>query len=299
MYRKDFCEINQLKKMIASGMEWPHVIINTKTKQEQRADIKGTLSLFSSNKGEGYYTTGNSTLKVNEDTFIISNEEQHYGIDIHSPQVTETFNIHFSTKMLRHLYPVLTLKEEELLDQVDIEKGEVNFYNKLYWKDEVFRGTVKSIQYYQSIGELDDIMTEQLLSDLLSHLYQKQISTQKNINTASVVKKSTKEEILARLANATDYIHSHYQERILLDQLAIVACLSKYHFLRLFKQVYRMTPYQYISNIRLDKASQLLGTTHMNIGSIALQVGYDNISTFSRAFKRRYKTWPQIYRAMV
>ncbi|MEZ5015490.1 MAG: AraC family transcriptional regulator [Flavipsychrobacter sp.] len=299
MYRTDFCEINLLRELIASDMKWPNVIINATTRQEYRMDIKGTLSLFSSIKGEGYYCAGNNTVKVNEDTFYISNEEQCYGIDINESRNVETFNIHFSTHMLRSLLPTVLLKDEVLLDNPLKDAKETNFYNRLYWKDEFFRKTVAALQNYQARGELNDMLTEELLADLLTHLYSQQLGWRKGVSDLSVAKRSTKEEVLLRLTLATDYIHTYYAIPISLDKLAKVSCLSKYHFLRLFKEVYRTTPYQYIKSIRLDKAQQLLKGTNLPVAHISSSIGYEDISSFSRGFKEHYGYWPSSYRKLV
>lgn len=299
MYRTDFCEINLLRKLIASEMEWPNVIINTTTKQEQRADIKGTLSIFSSMSGAGYYTAGNNTVRVNEDTFYISNEEQHYGIDINEYRNVETFNIHFSTHMLRQLIPSLVLKEETLLDNMVVDGASVNFYNRLYWKDSFFRNTVSTLKHYQSTGELNDMLTEELLANLLVHIYQQQVGWQKHSKEISAIKKATKKELLARLTVAIDYIHTNYNTLLSLDELAKVSCMSKYHFLRVFKEVCKTTPYQYIKTVRLDKAGQLLKTTKMPVEQIATVVGYEDISTFSRGFRQQFEYAPTSYRKLV
>lgn len=285
--------------MIASHMNWPNVVINTTTREEYRTDIKGTLSVFSSNSGVGYYSAGGSKLAVGTDTFFISNEGQDYAIDIKQDTPVETFNIHFSTLMLRKLQPALLLKQEQLLDGQDKVADEFNFYNKLYWKDDVFRNTIGVLQRKAAEGELNDMMTDELLSALLEHLFVHQSGFKAKADALSVAKQATKTEVLKRLTLATDYIYEHYACAITLDELAATACLSKFHFLRLFKEVYGKTPYQYITGIKISKAAMLLATTVMSVNEIAWAVGYDDTSTFCRSFKRHQKYWPQSYRRLI
>lgn len=297
MFRKDFCEIELLKQRIASGFKWPNVIINTKTSSEHRSHIKGTLSIFSSNEGAGYYTSGEKTVRVGEDTFFISNEAQEYGIDIE--EKTETFNIHFSTDMLRMLQPCLVNKNDKLLDTPDKIAPDTSLYNKLYWKDQRFLTARHALMAKAVEGELEDLFTEEVLSSLLEHLYTQQVNAQVNISSLSVTKYATRAEIAKRMNIVCEYIYEQYMFNISLDELAKVACMSKYHFLRLFKEMYRCTPYQYIISVRLDKAKQLLRYTSMQVSEISFAIGYEDVSSFCRGFKKMYKEWPQAYRLLV
>ncbi len=295
MYRKDFCEINLLKSMIAAEKSWPNVIINTTTAREYRDDIKGTLTIFSNIAGQAYYGADNQRERVGEDTYFISNEHQLYSIDIR--RQTETFNIHFSTAMLHELLPTLIQSTESLLDNVDTSATPpYHFYNRQYWKDHYFRKTVSILQSGYSSGRVDGLMTEELLAGLLQHILSVQNDSFKRIDTLPVVKKATRDEVQARLSKAVDYIYQQYHSAISLDELATVACMSKFHFLRMFKQVQGHTPYQFIAEVRLDKAQQLLSDSELTVTDIALLVGYEDVATFCRAFKRRNNRWPMSYR---
>lgn len=281
--------------MIATKKSWPDVIINTITPREYRDDIKGTLTIFSNIRGQAYYGADNQREQVGEDTYFISNEHQLYSIDIR--RQTETFNIHFSTAMLHELLPTLTLNTESLLDNAGTSAVQpYYFYNRQYWKDNYFRKTVSLLQSGYLSGRLDGLMTEEVLASLLQHILSGQNDFFRRIDTLPVVKAATRDEVLARLSSAVDYIYQQYYTAISLDELATVACMSKFHFLRMFKQVQGQTPYQFIAAIRLDKAKQLLSDSELTVTDIALLVGYEDIATFCRAFKRRYNTWPMSYR---
>lgn len=276
--------------MIATRKEWPNVIINTKTKQEHRSDIKGTLSIFSNLSGEARITADNTSKTLGEETYFISNEEQLYGIDIDNS--VETFNIHFSTSMLQGLVPSIISKHEQLLDRCGTASTSFNFANQLYWKDEYFRRTIQVLKEKSDHNELDDLATEEILASLLEHLFLQQAKVSRNVEALAVSKYTTRTEIVKRLGIAIDYMHAQYSYSLSLEELAQVSCMSKFHFLRTFKQVYGATPYQYIMRIRLDRAKQLLQETTMPISDIAAIVGYEDLSVFSRSFKRRYSYQP-------
>jgi AraC family transcriptional regulator len=302
VFRNDFPDLGYLKQMIADleakKQGWPNVIINTQSRYAWRPDIKGTLSIFSNIKGNSYCEADDHKVRVEDDMFFITNNRQHYTLGIEENTPAETFNIHFSGDMLdSYLYSCNKL--ETLLDSpYNVSVGGYNFFNKLYPKDKHFAQITSVLYKKGNAGELTDLMTEELLAELLGYLLDIQSDIQNTVQDINTAKSATKQEIYSRLTIATDYIHSFYNKEITLEELAQKACMSKFHFLRLFKEVYKSTPHQYITTIRLKKAEKLLQKREHSIIEIAWLTGYDDPSTFSRAFHRTYNKWPQQYRAM-
>lgn len=100
----------------------------------------------------------------------------------------------------------------------------------------------------------------------------------------------------AQLKRVLDYIHSHFNQEISLESLALIAGLSSYHFLRLFKQSVGKTPIQYIIHCRMEEAKRLLFETRLSITEIALEVGYGSLNHFISLFRRYTGTTPAAYR---
>jgi AraC family transcriptional regulator len=78
--------------------------------------------------------------------------------------------------------------------------------------------------------------------------------------------------------------------------LAAEACLSKYHFLRLFRQAFGLSPYQYIQHLRIEKARGLLADPNLPITDLAGLLGFDNSQSFSRLFFQKTGLYPTQYR---
>ena len=85
---------------------------------------------------------------------------------------------------------------------------------------------------------------------------------------------------------AANYIHSHFERNLDLDTLAAEACLSKFHFLRLFRQVLGLTPYAYLLRKRAHTARRLIATSKLTFDEIALQVGFATRSSLFRQMRR-------------
>jgi len=70
-----------------------------------------------------------------------------------------------------------------------------------------------------------------------------------------------------------------------LEELASVACLSKYHFLRLFRATYGMTPMEYVSQRRIERAQDLLRATNLTVTEVCFAVGFSSLGSFSSRFR--------------
>lgn len=88
-----------------------------------------------------------------------------------------------------------------------------------------------------------------------------------------------------RIVQAKLYIDKFYAEKIDLNNISDEAHFSKFHFIRLFKSVYGKTPHQYLTQVRIDIAQQLLkqGKT---VSEVCFLVGYESVSTFSGLFSK-------------
>ncbi|MBQ7420275.1 MAG: helix-turn-helix transcriptional regulator [Prevotella sp.] len=99
-----------------------------------------------------------------------------------------------------------------------------------------------------------------------------------------------------RIAKALEYINSHLNTKISLDVLSTEACLSKDHFIRLFKQTIGETPGSYVNRKKLEQAELMLVTTNEPITNIASMLAFEDTSYFVRLFRQHIGMAPQQYR---
>lgn len=107
---------------------------------------------------------------------------------------------------------------------------------------------------------------------------------------------TTKKDLAAKLKRSVAFMKKRLAEKITLPQLADSANLSSYHYLRCFKSVYEVTPIQYLTHMRLKKASQLLRATTHPIAEVAVRSGFDNESSFIRLYKKEFQITPAAFR---
>lgn len=100
-----------------------------------------------------------------------------------------------------------------------------------------------------------------------------------------------------RVAEAVRLIELNADRPLSLTELADGAATSPYHFLRIFRHVAGMTPYQFLLRTRMHRAAVRLRASNAAISTIAFDTGFNDLSTFNRRFRREMGEAPGAYRA--
>lgn len=103
-------------------------------------------------------------------------------------------------------------------------------------------------------------------------------------------------DIYQRIVNAKIFIDENYHSPIDLDQIAKQAFLSRFHFHRLFTRIYKRTPHQYMTQIRLEAAKVLLSKEGISVTDVCSMIGFESVSSFSTLFSKQSGYSPQYYR---
>ena len=98
-----------------------------------------------------------------------------------------------------------------------------------------------------------------------------------------------------KIQSAMDYLLSNYTHDISNDELAAQTEFSTSYFRKLFHDVYGVSPLQYLLNLRIRKAKELLRSNTSSISEIAVSLGFPNVYDFSRTFKRETGLSPSAY----
>jgi len=99
-----------------------------------------------------------------------------------------------------------------------------------------------------------------------------------------------------RLDRVMEHVYAHLEEEISFDRLAEVACLSPYHWSRIYAAMRGETIAASIRRLRMQRAADRLANSDLDIGTVATRAGYGSADTFGRAFKDAFGTTPAAYR---
>lgn len=91
-----------------------------------------------------------------------------------------------------------------------------------------------------------------------------------------------------------DYIHEYYDENIQLDDLMEISGFSRFHLIKVYRERFGLAPNQYLNNLRIEKAKQLL-IKGMKAQDVGYSVGYFDQSHFIRHFKKIVGVTPSAY----
>ncbi|MGI9410260.1 MAG: helix-turn-helix domain-containing protein, partial [Hyphomicrobiaceae bacterium] len=101
-----------------------------------------------------------------------------------------------------------------------------------------------------------------------------------------------------RINRAMNFMQAHLAEPLGLDMLSEVACLSKYHFTRVFRAQCGETPLEYLWRLRFERAARsLVYLSEKPVTDIAMEHGFSSSQTFSSTFRRRYRSSPMEFRS--
>ncbi|MBT2560512.1 helix-turn-helix transcriptional regulator [Pedobacter sp. ISL-68] len=273
-----------------------NVVFNTVSSYSFCDDHVGCLSFKTILKGEEWYGINKRKLAIRPGQFLILNDEQNYSCKIDTMDKVRGLSVFFQKDFAAQVFQDTLKSEVELLDNPFYKNNEQpEFFQTLNDIDpELQLQLARLISGLENNG-YDDGAEEQLLF-LLSYLIKTLKSDTEKIAGVSAIKPSSKIEIYRRLCIAKDFLHSTFMEKPDLKLLGSIACLSVPQLIRQFKSVFKVTPHQYLIQIKLKQAVDLLKNTDKPIHEITWACGFENASAFCRAFKSAYGFQPLMFR---
>jgi len=107
------------------------------------------------------------------------------------------------------------------------------------------------------------------------------------------------EATFARLCRSRDFLAANIDQPVRLDDAARVACLSPFHYHRMFARAFGETPSEFMRRLRIDRAKQLLARDHLPVTQVCLSVGYESLGSFSTLFRSAVGQSPAGYRRAI
>lgn len=141
---------------------------------------------------------------------------------------------------------------------------------------------IEIIRLYESQNKDSQLMLQSKLYELLDMVY-------RDSKLDSVIAPNT-------IKMAIEYMEKHFQKRILLKDIANHVNLSPTYFHKLFKSATHVTPQQYLMDLRLSNAKNMLLTKNNTIEEISEICGFSSISYFDYSFKKAYDISPMAFR---
>lgn len=247
--------------------------------------VHGEFEFLMLIKGSGtlYVDGAPYEIKAGECAFINS-RELHLGTSENEDSV-RFFAVVFSKQMIGGFGDDLIMNRYVL----PVEKGRAVFHRILRpdidWQEKVLRLLMQLREADEKREQGYELCIKALLTEVwrLCFTHSDKQSAHSDIGIENIKK-------------SLEFIRSEYHQPLTLEQMAANAGMSRGYFCRYFADVLRMTPFEYLMQIRVEQACRLLLTTELSIGEIAERSGFNSFSYFSKVFRRIMRCSPREYK---
>ncbi len=251
---------------------------------------------------------------MDETCYLVLNSKQNYSITIDSLATVETFCLFFRNGLVEDVSRVMESEPTGLLDDpisgashasesaasADNSSSSlgtsVEFFETLHAHDAAVSPLIQRIYARLKDNAASDPWLEDQFLGVAGALCKLRQEADKNAELIPAKKYSSRMELYRRLLRGKDYMDSFSGTPVHLREVAENACLSPYHFHRLFRKVFRETPNQYLQRKRLAKARRLLERGEQSVTDVCLEVGFESVTSFSGLFRRNFGCSPREYR---
>lgn len=241
------------------------------------------VSLIYVVSGEGRFITNKFQGLMSSDTVTLIKEHQEH-------QMIDEPNRSMAVYVLR-MSSALAASHRELLAPL---MGHEEPLVVPRYRSYQLRGLLRQMIYEQNHrAKKYELAILQYLASFLLQLYR--IKTEHD----SINDESCKSSSLSRVNAVLQFVARNYAESYSLSEVARLAGLSQRHFANLCRRRTGKSYVAYVNSVRTEKAKELLENSILSITAIAFEVGYEELSTFYRAFRKRYHVGPRTFRERV
>ncbi|MHB8063362.1 MAG: helix-turn-helix domain-containing protein [Ruminiclostridium sp.] len=264
-------EIEDKKNFIAINSCGYYKLVKLPCFQTSRPNGRSDFQLLYISKGAAHFSILGEMHIVPEGSVVIylPHQPQYYIYNL--SENPEIYWLHFSGVNIGNYMNTLGFKDSPWYN-IGIKNEYISLFEKIIRELQVRR---------EHFLELSNLYTLELLSLMSRNMYERGLDLP---------------IMNEQIQNVIELIHKNSQSKQSINEYAKSCNMSTCWFIHSFKAYTGMTPQQYITDIRINKAKELLLYSSFNITEIASIVGYDNPFYFSRVFKKNTDLPPREYR---
>jgi AraC family transcriptional regulator len=234
------------------------------------------------------YHAGSRQYVINPSRYLLINEGQSFKTSLSQSVENRMLTIAFKVGLPESMYQSLSSSTENMLADPFAVTERIDFFEGVHELTDKINVHINDLLNTSPIGE----NLQEKLNVILEEIIAKQFKLNRHALTLQKVKATTRIEIFRRLRWSMEFLQDNFTNDIAVEDLAKEACLSTYHFKRLFKEVYGEAPWQMIRRMRLAKSVQLL-TIGLSVKEVCKAVGWTDASSFVRLFRTQMNITPR------
>jgi AraC-like DNA-binding protein len=249
-------------------------------------------------QGTIYYRCQYKEYKVQQDQFLLTSKQSGAQAYFDAKQTVKSICIDICPASLAEAYTILHSKGE-----LDLDNFMAGYFDHPYFFEHVYN--VQESLFGKQLQKLSnalrngqyhpEMINEEWFLQLVELIILQEKGNYLSLNNIPAKKTATRKEIYERLLQGKQYMEAYYSLNPDIATVAQNCSLSTFHFFRSFRQAFGISPYQYMMQLRLKYALELMQDENYSFTDIASLCGFPDLFTFSKAFKREYGMSPSRY----
>lgn len=258
-------------------------------------DFAGPSSLKATLRGTASWKVDERVRRVSESTYLLVNAGQPYTISYDEPSDVTTFVLLFRDGFLEEIAAGMRLGLNSSLDD-PFHTDSLELPTALHAGPSAVLQKLRTFAEQlarRSLGtELWDLHFHQLAVTLVREIR----SNRPQSSDISATKASTRQELLRRVSIGRDFLVSMSDQPVTVEDAARAACISIFHFHRVFVEAFGISPHLFLRDFRLQRAANMLRLADDPVTEIVAKVGFKSVSSFSSAFCKQFGLPPKLFR---
>lgn len=219
-------------------------------------------------EGKEEYIINNTKKKVYSGQFLMVEPGQNVETKVDSLNPAKGICIYFPSEIFEEKLTASDLKNVTL-PEFPLNCNHLNLHDVLGKKS------------FSSIAYNPDYLLQAAMESLVSFLSK----SQQSLHNLNAQRKTTQQDLWRNMEMGKRFIDEHMSDKISLSVIAEAACLSPFHFQRVFKAFYGVSPSRYLYELRLNRAKGLLSEESNSIEDVAFSCGFNDVKYFKKCLK--------------
>lgn len=241
--------------------------------------------------GTELYTANGNRFYVNNGEYLLTNQYCEGNIEIDSKEFVKGICIDITPSTILEVI-ANQLGTDDLEESLDLK----SYFNSGYFLENKYHATETSLGKlllnleYQIKNNFIDLsqFNNDFYFTVAEKIIQDNVPIIQQLQQLKSARTSTKKDLLRKLLEGKNYLEKSFQLNIKVADVARQVGMSEYHFLRLFKNTFGYSPYQFLIQLRLEKAKILIINENEAISTIASKLGFSDKHAFSKSFKKYF-----------
>jgi AraC-like DNA-binding protein len=246
--------------------------------------IKGVIS------GSATWETSAGRYEVMPGSVLLIHENEQYTVTIDALRPVETFCFFFASGFVEDAFRANATSSARLLDTQPVRE-QTRFAERLHFDAPLVRELERARERLGDAQSLDESFYT--AATLLGR-------TRDDLDARAArlpaLRASTRQELARRVAIGTSFLHANVDRAVSVAEAAREACLSPFHFHRLFTSFHGITPHRYLTRLRLARARSLLRSSERSVADVALACGFESLGSFTTLFTKTVGISPARFR---